>query len=130
MLFITLEIEVNSGAENGDGGLLELVVTSVSNAANRSGKVTFSLSVETVLDAELFVQGDDEKDITFGQIGKSPRFEVDVINAGNIESEFKIFSSGGVRGWNVILKATNLVQIVKTRVTTFCVIFLLEIQFK
>ena len=100
---LTLEIEVNNGAENGDGGLLELVVTSVSNAANRSGKVTFSLSVETVLDAELVVQGDDEKDITFGQIGKSPRFEVDVINTGNIESEFKIFSSGGVRGWNVIL---------------------------
>ncbi len=100
---ITLEIEVNSGAENGDGGLLEIVVTSVSNAANRSGKVTFSLSVETVLDAELFVIGDDEKDITFGQIGKSPRFEVDVVNAGNIESQFKIFSSGGVRGWNVIL---------------------------
>ena len=100
---ITLEIEVNSGAENGDGGLLEIVVTSVSNAANRSGKVAFSLSVETVLDAELFVIGDDEKDITFGQIGKSPKFEVDVVNAGNIESEFKIFSSGGVRGWNVIL---------------------------
>ena len=100
---LTLEIEVNNGAENGDGGLLELVVTSISNAANRSGKVTFSLSVETVLDAELVVQGDDEKDITFGQIGKSPRFEVDVINTGNIESEFKIFSSGGVRGWNVIL---------------------------
>ena len=100
---ITLEIEVNNGAENGDGGLLELVVTSVSNAANRSGKVTFSLSVETVLDAELVVLGDDEKDVTFGQIGKSPRFEVDVMNTGNIESEFKIFSSVGVRGWNVIL---------------------------
>ena len=55
------------------------------------------------MDAELFVIGDDEKDITFGQIGKSPKFEVDVVNAGNIESEFKIFSSGGVRGWNVIL---------------------------
>ena len=100
---LTIQIDVSNGAENGDGGLLELVVTSVSNAANRSGRVTFSLSVETVLDAELIVQGDDEKDITFGQIGKSPRFEVDVINTGNIESEFKIFSSGGVRGWNVIL---------------------------
>ena len=100
---VTLEIEVNNGAENGDGGLLELVVTSVSNAANRSGKVTFSLSVETVLDAELIILGDDEKDVTFGQIGKSPRFEVDVMNTGNIEAEFKIFSSVGVRGWNVIL---------------------------
>ena len=34
---ILLEVGVNSGAENGDGGLLEVVVTSVSNAANRSG---------------------------------------------------------------------------------------------
>ena len=99
----TLEIEVNSGSENGDGGLLEVVVTSVSNAANRSGKVTFSLSVETVLDAELVIDGDDEKDVTFGQIGKSPKFKVDVFNSGNVESEFKVFSSGGVRGWNVIL---------------------------
>ncbi len=99
----TLTIEVSDGAENGDGGILEMVVTSESDTANRSGKVTFSLSVETVLDTELIVKGDDVKDITFGQIGKSPRFEVDVLNTGNVESEFKIFSSGGVRGWNVIL---------------------------
>ena len=100
-----LEIKVNAGAENGDGGILELVVTSESNAANRSGKVTFSLSVETVLDAELTLQDgeSDEQDITFGEIGNSPKFKVDVLNAGNVESEFKIFSSGGVRGWNVIL---------------------------
>ena len=28
---------------------------------------------------------------------------MEIFNAGNVESEFKIFSSGGVRGWNVIL---------------------------
>ena len=80
-----------------------MVATSVSNAANRSGKVTFSLSVETVLDAEIVLDGDIERDITFGEIGNSPKFQVEVYNTGNVESEFKIFSSGGMRGWNVIL---------------------------
>ena len=101
---VQLEIKVNSGAENGDGGMLEMVVTSVSNAANRSGKVTFSLSVETVLDVELLINQDDiDVDVTFGEIGNSHSFEVEVFNVGNVESEFKIFTSGGVRGWNVIL---------------------------
>ena len=101
---VQLTITVNSGAENGDGGMLEMVVTSVSNAANRSGKVTFSLSVETVLDVELLINQDDiDVDVTFGEIGNSHSFEVEVFNAGNVESEFKIFTSGGVRGWNVIL---------------------------
>ena len=100
---VQLEIQVNTGAENGDGGLLEMVATSVSNAANRSGKVTFSLSVETVLDAEIVLDGDIERDITFGEIGNSPKFQIEVYNTGNVESEFKIFSSGGMRGWSVIL---------------------------
>ena len=102
-VLLTLEIEVNQGSENGDGGLLEIVVTSVSNAANRSGKISFSLSVETVLDVEINLQGDYERDIVFGEIGNSPKFEIDLTNTGNIESEFKIFSSSGLRGWNVIL---------------------------
>ena len=100
---VQLTIEVNTGAENGDGGLLEMVATSVSNTANRSGKVTLSLSVETVLGAELILDGDVERDITLGEIGNSPRFEVEVFNSGNVESEFKIFSSGGMRGWSVVL---------------------------
>ena len=100
---VQLTIEVNTGAENGDGGLLEMVATSVSNAANRSGKVTFSLSVETVLGAELILDGDVERDITLGEIGNSPRFEVEVFNSGNVESEFKIFTSSGMRGWSIVL---------------------------
>ncbi|MCH1527591.1 MAG: hypothetical protein L7S49_05190 [Candidatus Poseidoniaceae archaeon] len=100
---ISLRIDVNPGAENGDGGILEMVVTSVSNAANRSGKLTFSLSVETVLDVEMELQGGVEKNITLGEIGNSPKFKVVLTNSGNVESEFKVFSSGGLRGWNVIL---------------------------
>ena len=104
---ILLEVGVNSGAENGDGGLLEVVVTSVSNAANRSGKVTISLSVETVLDVEMELMGGVERDIVFGEIGSSAKFEVLLSNSGNVESEFKVFSSGGLRGWNVILSSES-----------------------
>ena len=104
---ILLEVGVNSGAENGDGGLLEVVVTSVSNAANRSGKVTISLSVETVLDVEMELMGGVERDIVFGEIGNSAKFEVLLSNSGNVESEFKVFSSGGLRGWNVILSSES-----------------------
>ena len=104
---ILLEVGVNSGAENGDGGLLEVVVTSVSNAANRSGKITISLSVETVLDVEMELMGGVEKDIVFGEIGNSAKFEVLLSNSGNVESEFKVFSSGGLRGWNVILSSES-----------------------
>tara|TARA_Y100000766_G_scaffold285554_1_gene310200 strand:- start:2233 stop:5067 length:2835 start_codon:yes stop_codon:yes gene_type:complete len=104
---ILMEVGVNSGAENGDGGLLEVVVTSVSNAANRSGKITISLSVETVLDVEMELMGGVEKDIVFGEIGNSARFEVLLSNSGNVESEFKVFSSGGLRGWSVILSSES-----------------------
>ncbi len=100
---ITLQIEVSSGAENGDGGMLEMVVTSVSNAADRSGKISISLSVETVLDVEIDLIGDVEKDITFGEIGKTPKFEITLSNAGNVESEIRVFSSNGLRGWSVKL---------------------------
>jgi len=104
---ILLEVGVNSGAENGDGGLLEVVVTSVSNAANRSGKITISLSVETVFDVEMELMGGVERDIVFGDIGNSAKFEVLLSNSGNVESEFKVFSSGGLRGWNVILSSES-----------------------
>ena len=104
---VMISIEVNSGAENGDGGLLEVVVTSVSNAANRSGKVTFSLSVETVQEIDLILDGDVEMDVTFGDLGNSPVFEIELFNSGNVESEIKVFSSGGVRGWNIILSSDD-----------------------
>jgi len=101
---VQLEIVVDTGAENGDGGMLEMVVTSVSNAANRSGKVTFSLLVETVLDVELLIDQDDiVADVTFGEIGNSHIFEVEIFNAGNVESEFRIFHEDGMRGWTVMM---------------------------
>ena len=42
-------------------------------------------------------------DVVFGEIGNNHNFEVEVFNAGNVESEFRIFTSGNMRGWSVIL---------------------------
>jgi uncharacterized membrane protein len=44
-IYFELTIRVNAGAETGQGGFLELVVISVSNAANRSGSVAFMFDV-------------------------------------------------------------------------------------
>ena len=103
-----LEIEASSGADNGDSGLLEVVVTSVSNAANRSGKVTFALTVKTVFDINLELDGDAEQDLTFGEINSDAKFKVILTNSGNVESEIRVFSSGGLRGWNIILLEKTL----------------------
>ncbi len=101
---VTLEIEVSSGAENGDGGLLEMVVTSVSNAANRSGMISISLRVQTLVTLQMDLDGNFERNVTLGSILESTsRFKVDITNTGNVDTEVMVFSSGGLRGWNVIL---------------------------
>ena len=103
----TLEIAVNPGAENGDGGLLEMVVTSVSNSVNRSGRVSISLSIETVMKLSLVLEGDSERDITFGEIGANSKFKTNLTNSGNIVTEVKIFSSGNMRGWSIHLTSNG-----------------------
>ena len=102
---IELVITASSSSENGDGGLLEMVVTSVANAANRSGKITISLSVETVMSLEMELTGDAERDITFGDIESNSKFYINITNSGNVETEVKVFASEGLRGWSVTLSA-------------------------
>ena len=63
--------------------------------------------METVLDVEMELMGGVEKNIVFGEIGNSANFEVLLSNSGNVESEFRVFSSGGLRGWNVILSSES-----------------------
>lgn len=100
---VELVVNVNNGAENGDGGLLEVVVTSESNSADQTGRMTFSLSVESVMEIDLNLDGETDRDVVFGKIGNSPVYELELINSGNVESEVKVFHSGGKRGWNIIL---------------------------
>ena len=101
---VVLTIAVSPGAENGDSGLLEMVVTSESNTADRTGKLTFSLEVESRRQVELVIDQENQtEDIIFGKINNSPVFEIELHNSGNVESEIKVFHSGGMRGWTILL---------------------------
>ena len=104
---ITLKIEVSDGAENGESGILDFVVISSSNAANRSGKVSFSVVVETVLSISMELSDSEDKSqsMTFGKIGDNPVFEIELTNTGNVETEVRVFSSGNIRDWTIQLSA-------------------------
>jgi len=106
---VTLEINVLSSAENGDGGILEMVVTSASNAANRSGKISISLSVETVLKITMELQDgeESEREMIFGELGASPKFKVNLTNTGNVETEVRVFSSGNMRDWTIQISSSG-----------------------
>ena len=106
---VTLEIGVLAGAENGDSGILEMVVTSSSNAANRTGKISISLSVETLLKIEMELQDgeEDERDMIFGELGSSPKFKINLTNIGNVETEVRVFSSGNMRDWSVQITSSG-----------------------
>ena len=47
-----LKIEVNPGAVTGDSGILDIVVMSESNSADRSGYTSVSLEVQTIYDIQ------------------------------------------------------------------------------
>ena len=104
-LYFELTLRVNPGAETGQGGLLEIVVTSVSNAANRSGMVSISLDVSIVQDIEFVEQGArQELDVTYGE---RITHEVSFVNIGNIETEVRVFASENLRGWSVVLESDD-----------------------
>ena len=100
-LYFELQLTVNPGAETGDGGLLEVVVTSTKNAANRSGHFDISLDVQVIYDFEFDLQNTPtERDISY------PNKEVILVNltnSGNIEGEVLVFTSESFRGWAVEL---------------------------
>lgn len=105
---VTLEIGVLASAENGDSGILEMVVTSSSNAANRSGKISISLEVQTVLEIMMELQDGEEKehDLIFGELSSS-KFKIDLTNIGNVETEVRVFSSGNMRDWTVQISSSG-----------------------
>jgi len=83
-----------------------LVVTSVSNAANRSGALSVALEVNII--HELSMEPTDfdpsEIDITYGE---RSTYDVMIHNTGNIRSEYRIFTSEDLRGWSVVLDGPN-----------------------
>ncbi|MEL0267314.1 MAG: hypothetical protein VW945_07440, partial [Candidatus Poseidoniales archaeon] len=105
-VYIELTISVNPGAQTGQGGLLEILATSVSNAADRSGLVTISLEVSIIHEIE-FVEAVErqELDVVYGQPAVTQ--EISVVNTGNIRSEIRIFASENLRGWSVVLDSDH-----------------------
>ncbi|GIR76963.1 MAG: hypothetical protein CM15mP78_16620 [Candidatus Poseidoniales archaeon] len=106
-VYIELTISVNPGAQTGQGGLLEILVTSVSNAADRSGLVTVSLEVSIIHEIEFMEAGErQELDVVYGQPAVTQ--EISVVNTGNIRSEIRVFASENLRGWSVVLDSDHL----------------------
>ncbi|HII20471.1 MAG TPA: hypothetical protein HA312_04530 [Candidatus Poseidonia sp.] len=106
-IYIELTISVNPGAQTGQGGLLEILATSVSNAADRTGLVTISLEVSIIHEIEFVEAGErQELDIVYGQPAVTK--EISVVNTGNIRSEIRVFASENLRGWSVVLDSDHL----------------------
>ena len=104
-LYFELELIVNPSASTGDGGLLELVVLSTKNAANRSGHFDISLDVQIIYEFEF----DREQTVTEFDVEYSveEEFTVNITNTGNVDAEVLIFTSESFRGWNVVLEEPN-----------------------
>ena len=104
-LYMELELSVNPGATTGQGGVLDLTVTSVSNAANRSGSISITLDVKIVYELDFQMEGLDTE-VTLEYPSKL-NFVVNLTNTGNTRADVLIFSSESFRGWNVGLDSLS-----------------------
>ena len=99
-MYLELKIDVNEATLTGEGGNLNIVVTSKSNAANRSGTATVSLSVKEIFNLQILQPTQDSFEITYPDPLK---FDVQIRNDGNVRTMTEIFSSEGLRGWKITL---------------------------
>ena len=99
-MYLELKIVVNEATLTGEGGNLNIVVTSKSNAANRSGTATVSLSVKKIFNLQIVQPNQVSFDITY----PNPlEFDVQIRNDGNVGTCTKIFASENMRGWKITL---------------------------
>jgi uncharacterized membrane protein len=100
-LYFEIKLTVNPSAETGDGGILELVVLSSKNAANRSGHFDISLDVQIIYEFKFDLgESNTEIDVTYPM---KETFVIFITNTGNVDSEVLVFSSESFRGWSVLL---------------------------
>lgn len=106
--YFLLTITVNPSAETGNGGVLEVVVMSESNSANRSGRVSIALDVQIIYELTFMSQEMDEEIVVEYEVSFSEKtqFEIELYNTGNIRSEFRVFTSENLRGWSISLDNT------------------------
>ncbi|MFL2949013.1 MAG: NEW3 domain-containing protein [Candidatus Poseidoniaceae archaeon] len=104
-LYMELELTVNPGASTGEGGVLDLTVTSVSNAANRSGQISITLDVKIVYELEFESEGfDTEMSLEYPD---KLEFTLNLTNTGNTRANVLIFASESFRGWNTGLDSLS-----------------------
>ena len=103
-IYLELKIDVNEATPTGKGGNLNIVVTSKSNAANRSGTATISLSVKEIFNLQILQPSQDSFDITYPD---KLEFDVQIRNDGNVRTLTEIFSSDNLRGWKITLDGAN-----------------------
>ena len=100
-MYLELRVQVNEATLTGEGGNLYIVVTSKSNAANRTGQATVSLSVQKIFDLNIIEPEITSFDLIYPE---SRSFTIQIRNSGNVETETEIFSSENLRGWKIELE--------------------------
>ena len=101
-MYFEMELTVNPSAETGDGGILEVVVISTKNAANRSGHFDIALDVQILYAFEFDLENTPtESTLSYPD---TKTLLVNITNTGNINGEVSIFSSESFRGWSVDLR--------------------------
>lgn len=101
-MYFEMELTVNPSAETGDGGILEVVVISTKNAANRSGHFDIALDVQILYAFEFDLENTPTESVLSYPDTKT--LLVNITNTGNINGEVNIFSSESFRGWSVDLR--------------------------
>ena len=103
-MYLELKVEVNQATLTGEGGNLYIVVTSKSNAANRTGQATVSLSVQKIFDLNIIEPETTSFDLVYPE---SYSFTVQIRNDGNVETQTEIFTSESMRGWKLELEGPS-----------------------
>ena len=102
---VTVIVEVNPTAQTGDAGILEIVVFSQENAADRtSGRIILNLEVQTIYDIQFSEEIELYHQLEYPDKQTIP---VTIINNGNTRTEFIIYTPEGFRGWSILLEEDN-----------------------
>ena len=99
---ITIIVEVSPNAQTGDAGILEVVVFSQENAADRTtGRLILNLEVQTIYDIQFSEEVELYHELEYPGRQTIP---VNITNDGNTDTDFIIYTPEGFRGWSVFLE--------------------------
>ena len=102
---VTVIVEVSPTAQTGDAGILEVVVFSQENAADRtSGRIILNLEVQTIYDIQFSEEVELYHELEYPDRKTIP---VTIVNDGNTRTEFIIYTPEGFRGWSILLEEDN-----------------------